>query len=180
MIALQYNQFSQSSSDAREDALDSLSGSGFEEAYRLSLQKTVRTVQALGATLDNAEEIAQAAWAKGWEYRLQLKNPDALTAWIATIARNLYRSWIVNEKKFDELQECVVPSDLVPNSEAKAILSVCSTLEAKMLQMYYLEGYTAQEISETENLCPATIRVRLLRIRRTLKTRLAPANGLAA
>ena len=180
MAIVNCNDFPRSSSEALEHPVQLLSGSSFEEAYGLGLRNTVRTLQSIGASLDNAEEIAQEAWAKGWEFRVQLRNPDALISWIATIARNLYRSWIVKEKKFDALQECAVPSHLVRDSEAKDLLSACSSTEAKMLHLYYLEGYTAQEISKAENLCPATIRVRLLRIRKTLRMRVAPVSAIAA
>ena len=180
MTTVKCNEFSGSSFEALEQPVEMLNGSYFEESYRLGLRNTVRTLQSIGASLDHAEEIAQEAWAKGWEFREQLRNPDALTAWIATIARNLYRSWIVKEKRFDALQECAVPSHLVRDSEAKDLLSACSSTEAKMLHLYYLEGYTAQEISKAENLCPATIRVRLLRIRKTLRMRVAPVSAIAA
>jgi len=42
--------------------------------------------------VDEAEEIAQAAWVRGWEYREQLRDPGLVGYWVNSIARNLFRA----------------------------------------------------------------------------------------
>ena len=60
--------------------------------FRLDLAPPVVFSVSRGAALEEAEEIAQAAWARGWEYREQLRDPGLVSYWVNSIARNLYRA----------------------------------------------------------------------------------------
>jgi DNA-directed RNA polymerase specialized sigma24 family protein len=52
----------------------------YAQAFETGYSATRRFLLARGAPLEEAEEIAQAAWARGWEYRDQLRDPG----WSAT------------------------------------------------------------------------------------------------
>jgi DNA-directed RNA polymerase specialized sigma24 family protein len=56
--------------------------------------------------------------------------------------------------------------------EAGVMIENCTELESRMLTMYYLEGYSTGEIADKEKLCPTSVRVRLMRIRRRLRERM--------
>src|ERR1700722_16261142 len=64
----------------------------FGEAFENGYSATRRFLLAHGAAIEDAEEIAQAAWARGWEYREQLRDPGMVGFWVNSIARNLFRA----------------------------------------------------------------------------------------
>ncbi len=64
----------------------------YAEAFETGYGATRRFLLARGAPLEEAEEIAQAAWARGWEFREQLRDPGLVSYWVNSIARNLFRA----------------------------------------------------------------------------------------
>src|SRR5579864_3227657 len=64
----------------------------YAEAFEAGFPATRRFLLSRGAGLEEAEEIAQAAWARGWEYRDQLRDPALVGFWVNSIARNLFRA----------------------------------------------------------------------------------------
>ena len=69
-----------------------MQGNTYAEAFQNGFGATRRFLISRGAPLDDAEEIAQAAWARGWEYREQLRDPGLVGFWVNSIARNLFRA----------------------------------------------------------------------------------------
>src|SRR4051812_724710 len=63
----------------------------YENAYREGFSQTLNLLLSRGACRDAAEELAQAAWTRGWERLDQLLNDDLLKTWVNTIAINFYR-----------------------------------------------------------------------------------------
>lgn len=159
-----------------QPAIPALQEAQFELAYKKSFLATLRFIRSMGANSDIAEEVAQAAWVRGWQCRRQLIHPELVVAWINTIARNLYLSMVAIERRFAGLEEFAAPCTLLRNMEAGSVMEVCTSFESRMLTMYYVEGYTAREIAGKENLCATTVRVRLMRIRRSLRERLSIHN----
>ncbi len=150
----------------------------FSKAYLSGFNATKRFLVARGVYGDTAEEIAQAAWAKGWEYRFQLQQPELIGVWVNSIAKNMLLNQIRTNSRFSELTESPAffpkPSTML---DAERVLSKCPSRDAKLLSEYYLMGYTTDEIAHNTGACPATIRVRLLRLRRSLKERFQKINS---
>jgi RNA polymerase sigma factor (sigma-70 family) len=149
----------------------------FASAYQRGFASTLRILRAMGATMDAAEEVAQAAWSRGWQYREQLLNPEAISSWINTIARNLYRAKIVGEKRFEELLDRPMANRIVLELEAKDLIECCNPRESEMLVLFYIEGYSILEIAKRVRMHPTTVRVRLLRIRQNLRSKLQTASS---
>ncbi len=145
---------------------------GYERAYSDGFRSTLRMLRSKGADFETAEELAQAAWARGWQFRQQLLDPLLVGAWVNTIARNLFWSRVAYEQRYQELGEIAQTSNWDSSLEARAILSGCSEGESKLLRLFYLEGYTMHEIARNEKLCATTVRVRMMRLRRKVRTRL--------
>lgn len=62
------------------------------ENYDLTgFEGTMRFLVSRGVLRDNAKELAQAAWARGWEQLNQLRDESTVTSWVNMIALNSYR-----------------------------------------------------------------------------------------
>jgi RNA polymerase sigma factor (sigma-70 family) len=146
----------------------------YAEAFETGYGATRRFLLAHGAALDDAEEIAQAAWARGWECREQLRDPGMVGFWVNSIARNLYRA------RFRA--PLATPIDAVNVSysmdlealELRRLLERCGGRDRTLLERN-LEGYSAEEIAREAGITSTGIRVRLLRIRNMLREQLATA-----
>lgn len=118
--------------------------------------------------MEDAEEIAQAAWVRGWEYRDQLRDPRMVSFWVNSIARNLFRARFRGPLK--------VPIDGLHPSytmdlgalEIDRLLDRCPRKDRNLLEQS-LAGYSAEEIARGAGITSTGIRVRLLRIRESLR-----------
>ena len=63
----------------------------YGKAYQKGFDRTVRFLVSRGLSYDAALDTAQAAWAKGWERREQLRDPNLVLTWTNSIALNLHR-----------------------------------------------------------------------------------------
>lgn len=147
----------------------------YAEAFEHGYGSTRRFLLSRGAAIDEADEIAQAAWVRGWEYRDQLRDPSLVGYWVNSIARNLFRA------RFRSAP--VSPLDGIDPSyqmgleneiELNRLLDRCSDRDRQLLERS-LDGYSAEEIAKTEGISSTGIRVRLLRIRQSLREQLAHA-----
>ena len=125
-----------------------------------------------GAALEEAEEIAQAAWVRGWEFRDQLRDPGLVGFWVNSIARNLFRAKFRSKAPASmEGVEAPYWMDL-EEIELHRLLDRCSGRDRQLLKRS-LEGYSAEEIARSEGITSTGIRVRLLRIRQSLRQKLS-------
>lgn len=151
----------------------------FAAAYSKGFSRTVRFLQSSGVQQELAEEVAQAAWTRGWECRTQLKNPAALGVWVNSIAKNLLRVDFRRRKIVEELQEDSAVISASTDSTALAeLLSHCSNEDRELLVKHYMEGWSSNELAPALGISPVSVRVRLLRIKQTLRDTLH-LNGYA-
>jgi RNA polymerase sigma factor (sigma-70 family) len=144
----------------------------YATAFESGYTATRRFLLARGAAADEAEEIAQAAWVRGWECRTQLRDPSLVGFWVNSIARNLFRARFrtVPMSPLDDFDKSYSMS--LEDLEIRLLLERCCDRDRALLQKS-LEGYTAEEIACGSGVTSTGIRVRLLRIRQTLKEQLA-------
>src|SRR5262245_6348302 len=65
----------------------------YSDAYANGgFKNTIAFLRRRGLKYSAAEELAQAAWVKGWERLGQLRNANFVRLWVNTIALNRYRS----------------------------------------------------------------------------------------
>jgi RNA polymerase sigma factor (sigma-70 family) len=142
----------------------------YEKAYRQGYPRTVRFLLSTGVPSDLAEELAQAAWARGWERRGQLKSQGAVGVWVNTIAKNLVRVDYRRRRSAEELSEgaAVVQPDYDASAIAE-ILAHCSPVDRQLLEQHYLEGWSSKELAPRLGISPVSVRVRLLRIKQSLR-----------
>jgi RNA polymerase sigma factor (sigma-70 family) len=143
----------------------------YADAFATGYGVTRRFLLARGAPLEEAEEIAQAAWVRGWEFREQLRDPGLVGFWVNSIARNLFRARFRAPVQTEiEDGNAVYTLDL-DAIEVGRLLDRCPQRDRQLLEQS-LEGYSAEEIAETEGITPTGIRVRMLRIRQMLRDKL--------
>lgn len=157
-----------------------LTAEEFGEAYSRRFIRTVKFLQARcsGLRPDQAEEIAQAAWARGWEYRESLRDRTLLPTWVNTIALNLFRSecrvaWRREELTYDP--SCMGPS--LVGLQAEQALQACSARDAHLLRARFSLGYSTDELARSAGVGRIAIRVRISRARRQIRRRAASAEA---
>jgi DNA-directed RNA polymerase specialized sigma24 family protein len=146
----------------------------YGEAYASGYSATRRFLLASGAAMDEAEEIAQAAWVRGWEYRDQLRDPAMVGFWVNSIARNLYRARFRGAvaTSIDGLQPSYTMD--LQALELRRLIERCPLRDRRLLERN-LQGYSAEEIAREAGITSTGIRVRLLRIRNSLRQQTAQA-----
>lgn len=142
----------------------------FAAAYRLGFSRTVRFLQSSGVQYELAEETAQAAWSRGWERRGQIRNPAAVSIWVNSIAKNLLRADFRRRKFVEEITEASATVRASTDSTALAeLLSYCSEEDRTLLVRHYMEGWSSNELAPALGITPVSVRVRLLRIKNSLR-----------
>ena len=144
----------------------------YGQAYQRGYNLTVRLLLSRGAQRDRAREVAQAAWARGWERLSQLRNDQLVITWVNTIALNVYRSVLRCEPSYQELPELSTKAgvDLAAIDIAR-ILRVCRPCDRILLEQQ-MRGVTAEEIAREQGVTETAIRIRLLRARRAARSRI--------
>jgi RNA polymerase sigma factor (sigma-70 family) len=155
-----------------------LSGSEYAAAFRAGFPLTRRFLISRGAAWDEAEEIAQAAWARGWEYRVQLHDRGRVAVWVNSIAKHLLLAHYSRKKRFESLTETVAGLDggeVSASADLSRVLSRCRPDDREFLLGLYVDGRTTGEIASEAGVTPTAIRVRLMRLRQRLRKQLTPA-----
>lgn len=142
-------------------------------AYDQGFNFTIRLLISRGLQYDAAEEIAQAAWTRGWERLHQLRNENLVFFWTNTIALNLHRSSLHREPRKEGLPELPVqPNVNLAAIDVHRLLTRCRKEDRVILQSYYLDGDQTCEIAEARGISETAVRVQLMRARRAVYKRL--------
>ena len=153
----------------------------YSVAYDRGYSKTLGFMRSRGAPPDAAEDLAQAAWAKGWQYREQIRDPSKVDAWVNTIAFNLFRGSFRKAPTVELLPEDYPssPQNIVGTIDCQRLFARCSRSERKLIKGTYLAGYTSAELGPRLGLSAVAVRVRLLRLRRRLGAIMRPGDAVA-
>jgi DNA-directed RNA polymerase specialized sigma24 family protein len=144
----------------------------FAQAYQRGYDLTVRFLLSRGVQRDDATEVAQAAWVRGWERLAQLRNESLVTTWVNTIALNGYRSMIRREPVNEALLEThgrSVGIDLAAIDIGR-VLTLCRPADRSLLEKC-INGFTTAEMALEQGVTETAIRIRLLRARRDARFR---------
>jgi RNA polymerase sigma-70 factor (ECF subfamily) len=139
-------------------------------AYSRGYPKTRGFMLSRGISRDLSEDLAQAAWARGWEYREQVRDVDKVDAWVNTIALNLLRNSFRQVRISEFPDEASVASLTSPQSiDVQRLLTRCSPADRNLIEGHYMAGYTSFELGRQLGCSAVAVRVRLLRLRRRLR-----------
>ncbi len=151
----------------------------YGQAYKRGFDLTVRFLLSRGVKRDHADEVAQAAWVRGWERLTQLRNDNLVVTWVNTIALNVYRTLLRKESLNQTLLEPgdkTVAIDMAA-MDVKTVLGLCRPSDRRLLEESMC-GVTTKEIARAQGATETAIRIRLLRARREVRSRLEVKNSL--
>lgn len=121
---------------------------------------------------EDAWDVLQETWLKAHANIRQLKNPSAFPAWIYQIARRSAISLLRKRKRFEVLEEDDPRTEIMegPDShgfsehEAERIhwgLDQLPLPQREALTLFFLEGFSLNEIADITHASPGTIKSRL-------------------
>jgi RNA polymerase sigma-70 factor (ECF subfamily) len=145
----------------------------FGTAYEKGFHRTVCFLASRGLPDPEAQEIAQAAWSRGWERRCQLRDQGMIFSWINSIALNMSRNQFRRNARSQGLEETVDlrpgPSSASASADIDHLFSKCDKIDRSLLWMQAVGGFTTAEIGKHHGLKPSTVRVRLMRAKTRLR-----------
>jgi RNA polymerase sigma factor (sigma-70 family) len=149
-----------------------MSAEEYARAYERTFGLAVRFFCSRGVPYEDAVESVQAAWAKGWERRHQLRQTRSILPWIISIARNIRNTTgrELAHVRSRPAQSAFTPADATAAIDVERLLDRSKPGERMMLKAHYLEGFTAQEIADAHGLSRQAVRLRLLRARKKAKS----------
>src|SRR3954467_742072 len=144
----------------------------YGQAYQAGFDRTVRLLLSRGARSESAREAAQAAWANGWQRINQLRNESVVTTWVNTIALNCYRSFLRSENQQLPLTDLSTGADVNLGAiDLSRFLEWCRPSDRQLFEEY-LQGYPIEEIARRQGISYTAVRIRLLRARRAVQSRI--------
>jgi DNA-directed RNA polymerase specialized sigma24 family protein len=149
----------------------------YGESYRAGFEGTIRFLRSRGApSRDSAEEAAQAAWARGWERRHQLRDDHLVVSWVNMIALNVFRGGLrrcgPDASNHEELPELAGPGEAnLAAIDAAKVLQLCRPRERALFEQQ-MNGLTTEEIARDQGVTRTAIRIRFLRARRDARSRM--------
>jgi DNA-directed RNA polymerase specialized sigma24 family protein len=156
-----------------------MTGEAYGKAYQHGFDRTIRLLLSRGARSECAREAAQAAWAKGWERIDQLRNESVVTTWVNTIALNCYRRVMRSENHQLPLMEIPAAADVNLGAiDLERFLTWCRPTDRQLFEDY-LQGYPIEEIARKQGISYTAVRIRLLRARRSVQSRIKDRDALA-
>lgn len=131
----------------------------------------------------DADEQTQEVFLTAMDKLAQLRDPDRLGPWLATIARNRALDLIRRRPRFAELTERTIARRDPARSEAEAVLRAIRELPDTYIEPLILrlvEGMTGPEIAERTGLTAGSVRVNLHRGMKLLREKLGLETAGAA
>lgn len=125
---------------------------------------------------DVAADMVQEAYYQAWSVRDSLKDPDRVLPWLLTILRRqVYRDYKCRYRHQETLEELgrQVDED-AHNEDPTGLLEIYRAMEALSVQhrevflMFYLHGFSYEEISDQLDIPKGTVMSRLARAREAL------------
>lgn len=146
----------------------------YGKAYQEGFNITLRFLLSRGIPYDAAIDTAQAAWARAWEARKQLRDPKLVLAWTNSIALNIYRTLLRREPHTHALPELQAPPPVsLAAIDIRRLLDNCKPTDRDLLERHYIQGYKLDEIASQHGWSETAARIRLFRARQNIQQKLS-------
>lgn len=147
-------------------------GEGLTEIYNRNVDTVYRVCYSFMKNRHSAEDMVQETFLKLISGEAAFQSPQHERAWLIVTASNLcknaLRHWTSRLESIDEHGELQAPPEET-DTVLEAILALPENYKTPVY-MYYYEGYATREIAEFLHCPHATVRTRLARARKMLKT----------
>ena len=150
-----------------QDDRDSIVNAYSKMVWRLALSRTRRE--------DAAEEVYQETFLRLFEKERKFDSEEHRKAWILRTALICCKRYMSAAFAKETLSLEEVSDIMILPEEEKGVLQTLLRLPAKYrlpLQLYYVEGLTAEECASVLKIRPVTFRVRISRAKTMLKEKL--------
>jgi RNA polymerase sigma-70 factor (ECF subfamily) len=164
---------------SNEAALVVAAQSGDRAAFGALYKQFARMVHGIllaHVSYTEAEDLMQDVFVKAIEQIVELRETNAVGAWLASIARHAAFDHRRRFERLDQLPDSIVgqasPNQASPNMEVFEVLDLIQTLPEsyrETLMLRLVEGMTGPEIAERTGLTEASVRVNLCRGMKMLK-----------
>lgn len=149
----------------------------FGESYVTGFRRTEAALRRRGANPDVAQELAQAAWARAWQYLPQLRDDRRILQFVNTIAIRLFLDdEVARSRRLTELTPAVADVRIPPAADLRWIdlrnaLRKCSTRHRTLLERAYLqhENSSTAEVAGALGITEGALLQRLSRARLALR-----------
>ena len=143
----------------------------FTQSYKKLYRVAFQHLHSLCA--DSIEDVIQETFRRACENYQTMSPYDSPEAWLVMTCRNVALDEVKRCCRITELNEETVDSDPSDQIGLDYILPAdISPRDRDMLERYYVQGDTLQEIAIDVGEKPATIRKRICRLREQLKKKL--------
>lgn len=142
-------------------------------AAETGLYRIAKTILPQGT---DCEDAVQETLLRAWEKRNTLRQPEFFRTWLTRILINECNRMVKNRRTDVPLEECCALT-APDGSEVDAELRECILrLPLKLrttVTLYYIEGYSVQEIAKLTRVPSGTVKSRLSRSRDLLREQLS-------
>lgn len=150
-----------------QDDRDSIVAQYSQVVWRIALSRTRRE--------DAAEEVYQETFMRLFQKEREFDSEEHRKAWIIRTTLVCCKRYLSAAFQNETLSLEEVTDTMVLPEEEKGVMAALLRLPAKYripLQLYYVEGLTADECAKILNIRPVTFRVRISRGKTMLKEKL--------
>jgi len=150
----------------------------FGIAYERNFHRTVGSLIARGLRFEEAEELAQIAWTKGWQRLDQLRDARCVGAWVSRIAVHAASDLIAKRMRAREtpLQEEALVGyemNLTDQLDVRRAIRKCAHRYQVIVEQLYFEGYSERELAQRSGQSVTSIRGQAYRARRVVREHFA-------
>lgn len=151
----------------------------WDALYKAHYPELLRYCLGVCGHQETAEDLAQEVFLKALQNADTFEDlgPSQRRAWLFRALKNLICDKARRAALEERYRECypeetVAEEDGFGETENQMVLARLSDQDRALFQMRYIEGYSAQELAELFGLPPGTVRAKLSRCRKQLKTML--------
>ena len=147
-----------------------------ERIVALYADVVFRVALSYAKTKEDAEDVLQNVFLKLLTKRVKFEDDEHIRKWLIRVAVNECNSlwssfWRKNVEYIDRMEEGIT----FQNADYSDLYDAIKVLPAKLrivLHLFYYEGYRTREIADLLHIREATVRSRLTRARKLLKSQL--------
>ena len=153
----------------------------FEELAQRWHPRLLRAAWRLTGDVEGAREAVQEAWLAIARGLGRLDDPARFGAWALTIARRRCADWIRTRRRWRGRESTIddrspgEPATALPQDARARVREALGRLDPDrrtLLALFYLEGFSIEEIAVTLGIPPGTVKSRLFQARAKLRAAL--------